>query len=99
VFKAGIHDSNWYAGTEAGFSREPEYSGMDYSSYYITMRDGVRIAVDLYLPEGLKEGIRIPAILHQTCYMRSIQLRLPFRIFLGGKPMIIPPCMGRGANT
>jgi len=86
ALKAGIHDSNWYAATEAGYSREPEYSGMDYSSHYITMRDGVRIAVDLYLPRGLKDGARIPTILHQTCYMRSIQLRLPFRIFLGGKP-------------
>jgi len=86
ALKAGIHDSNWYAGTEADYSREAEYSGMAYSSHYISMRDGVRIAVDLYLPKGLKDGARIPAILHQTCYMRSIQLRWPFRIFLGGKP-------------
>lgn len=86
VLRAGVRDSNWYAGAEAGYSREPEYNGMDYSSHYITMRDGVRIAADLYLPKGLKDGARIPAILHQTCYMRSIQLRLPFRIFFGGKP-------------
>lgn len=76
-----------HAGTSAGYSREPEYDGIDYSSHYITMRDGVRIAADLYLPRGLKDGTRIPTILRNTCYIRSIQLRLPFRILLGGKPL------------
>src|SRR6202011_5329661 len=34
----------------------PAYGGMRYSSCYLTMRDGVRIAVNLYLPAGLASG-------------------------------------------
>ena len=50
------------------------------SSFYLTMRDGVRIAVDLNLPPGLKPGERIPALLRQTRYYRSFDLgwRLQF---------------------
>jgi putative CocE/NonD family hydrolase len=39
------------------------------------MRDGVKIAVDLCLPEDIKQGERLPAILRQTRYWRSIGLR------------------------
>jgi putative CocE/NonD family hydrolase len=35
------------------------------------MRDGVRIAVDVVLPEGLPEGQRVPTILTMTRYWRS----------------------------
>jgi putative CocE/NonD family hydrolase len=35
------------------------------------MRDGVRIAIDVNLPKGLKPGEKLPAILHQTRYYRS----------------------------
>jgi putative CocE/NonD family hydrolase len=63
---------------EAG---EPTYGGVERTSRYLTMRDGVRIAIDLYLPEGLPEGERIPAILWQTRYWRAYQLRWPFRLF------------------
>jgi putative CocE/NonD family hydrolase len=50
------------------------------SSFYLTMRDGVRIAVDLSLPADLKAGDRIPALLRQTRYYRSFDLgwRLQF---------------------
>src|SRR5262249_2463948 len=39
-------------------------------SFYLEMRDGVRIAVDLYLPARLQPGVRLPAILCQTRYHR-----------------------------
>jgi len=35
------------------------------------MRDGVRIALDVVLPEGIAEGARIPTILTMTRYWRS----------------------------
>ena len=41
------------------------------------MRDGVKIAVDLSLPAGLKDGKRIPAILRQTRYFRSLDIGWP----------------------
>src|SRR5258708_2587188 len=64
----------------------PRFRGMRYSSCYLTMRDGVRIAIDLYLPVGLTSGARLPAILHQTRYYRSVELRWPLRMLFGGKP-------------
>ncbi len=44
------------------------------SSFYLTMRDGVRIAVDLSLPENLRPGDKIPALIRQTRYYRSFDL-------------------------
>jgi putative CocE/NonD family hydrolase len=44
-------------------------------SQYLTMRDGVKIAVDVYLPEGLQPGQTIPTLLHQTRYWRAIEYR------------------------
>ena len=46
------------------------------------MRDGTRIAVDLYLPEDLKQAERIPGMLHQTRYWRSVRLRWPATWFV-----------------
>lgn len=45
------------------------------TSRYLTMRDGVRIAVDLYLPPDLKPDERIPAMLEQTRYYRGYAVR------------------------
>jgi putative CocE/NonD family hydrolase len=39
------------------------------------MRDGVKIAVDVYLPDGLQPGHTIPTLLHQTRYWRAIEYR------------------------
>jgi len=39
------------------------------------MRDGVRLAVDVYLPKGLPTGLRLPAILVQSRYWRAIEPR------------------------
>jgi hypothetical protein len=50
------------------------------------MRDGVRIAINLHLPAGLTGGERLPTILHQTRYYRSMELRWPLRMFFAGKP-------------
>jgi len=38
------------------------------------MRDGVKIAIDLNLPKGLKEDEKIPTIIRQTRYYRSHEL-------------------------
>jgi uncharacterized protein len=52
-------------------------------SFYLTMRDGVKIAVDLCLPDRVQPGERLPTILHQTRYWRAIEFRWPLRPFLG----------------
>mgnify|MGYP001026406782 CR=1 FL=1 len=60
----------------------PADEGMIRQSLYLTMRDGVKIAIDVWLPKGLQEGGRLPALLHQTCYYRAIEYYWPFGLFL-----------------
>ncbi len=55
-------------------------------SFYLHMRDGVPIAVDLYLPDlpndGAGEGARAPAILRMTRYWRAVRFRALVRPLL-----------------
>ena len=51
-------------------TRKQVYDNYTNSAIYITMRDGVQIAADIYLPEGLHPNEKIPTILVQTCYWR-----------------------------
>jgi len=41
---------------------------------YVTMRDGVRIAIDVWLPEGIEPGQKIPAIMRSTRYWRAPEI-------------------------
>ena len=65
-------------------------------SFYLPMRDGVGIAVDVFLPEQVARGdgaARVPAILHQTRYFRGVELRPWFaragiqRVFEANAPL------------
>lgn len=56
---------------------EKKYQGIQSHSRYLTMRDGVQIAVDVLLPAGLEPDDRIPAVLTMTRYWRSFELRMP----------------------
>jgi len=67
-------DGAWWASESGGFST-PSYAGVSRTSRYVSLRDGVRLAVDVYLPEGLKTGARLPTILEQTRYRRSFEFR------------------------
>lgn len=58
------------------------FAGHVRTSQYLTMRDGVRIAVDVYLPGGLAEGERVPAIVRATRYWRRWELWPPFSWFV-----------------
>lgn len=51
-------------------------------SHYLTMRDGVQIAVDVFVPKHLAEDQKLPTILFQTRYWRSIGYRWPVSMFL-----------------
>ncbi len=50
---------------------KPQYKGYTKNSLYITMRDGVKIAIDIVLPKNLPAREKIPAILYLTRYWRS----------------------------
>jgi predicted acyl esterase len=40
-------------------------------SLYVPMRDGIKIAIDVWLPEGLNPDRKIPAIMRATRYWRT----------------------------
>ena len=50
---------------------EPKYKEFDQRSLYLTMRDGVKIAIDVILPKGLAPGEKIPTIMNMTRYWRA----------------------------
>ena len=54
-----------------GKTFEGPYGAGPVRSLYVPMRDGVRIALDVVLPDGLPEGTRVPTILTMTRYWRS----------------------------
>ncbi|MFN8383524.1 MAG: CocE/NonD family hydrolase [Anaerolineales bacterium] len=62
--------------------RPPQYKGSTEQTLYIPMRDGTRLAVDLYLPRGLAPNAKVPALFAATRYWRAQQLRAPFLWFL-----------------
>lgn len=78
------------AGSDASWSAverpRTRHYGFRYSSRYLTMRDGVRIAVNVYLPAGLTSEGRLPTIIHQTRYYRAMELRQPWRTLVAGRP-------------
>lgn len=69
-------DSSW-----APYDTKPAltYYQTETRSFYITMHDGVKIAVDLHLPEKLAEGEKLPTILHLTRYFRAYDVVPPLR--------------------
>jgi len=58
-------------------------------SVYVTMPDGVKIAADVYLPRGLTDDQRLPAVLRQIRYYRSVAFRWPFNIWIDNVPAIL----------
>ena len=68
------------------YKTEPQYKKVKKESIYITMPDGVKLAANVYLPKGLKEGQKIPTILYQTRYWRAIDFRWPFSAFMNMVP-------------
>jgi hypothetical protein len=50
------------------------------SSRYVNMRDGVELAVSVYLPADLKAGERVPVLMRTTRYWREPQIGWPLRM-------------------
>jgi len=73
-------DASWRTGESATGARPK--STWARRSFYLDMRDGVPIAVDLYLPEGVGEGARAPAMLRMTRYWRAVRFRALVRPIL-----------------
>ena len=58
--------------TDAG--EKPVPAGMRRNeAKYLTMRDGVQLAVDIWYPSTLARGTKIPALMQPTRYVRAMQ--------------------------
>ncbi|MCJ7624588.1 MAG: CocE/NonD family hydrolase, partial [Anaerolineaceae bacterium] len=57
----------------------PKYTGITTRSHYLLMRDGIKIAIDVILPAGIPQDVKIPALRMQTRYWRASQLREVFK--------------------
>lgn len=67
----GTQPQTAYQFGSCGKTVEGPYEVGPVRSLYVPMRDGVRIALDVVLPEGIPEGTQIPTILTMTRYWRS----------------------------
>lgn len=76
----------------APYSRPADYRGIVRESHYVTMRDGVRIAVDVLRPANAR-GQRLPTVLQQTRYWRTPDIRFPFSLF--ASPLDYQGILGR----
>ncbi len=90
-------DGAWWTGDDkTGGISKPSYGGVTRTSRYVTLRDGVRLAVDVYLPEGLKAGGRLPTILEQTRYRRSFEFQPAVRAAADQPPARVKEFVTRG---
>ena len=82
------NDQTNHSGKPISASAAPKsiYDSWTRTSQYLTMRDGVKIAVDVYVPDGLKPGQKIPTILHQTRYWRAFEYRWLIGLFNADRP-------------
>ena len=55
------------------------------TALYITMRDGVQIAADVWLPQDYQAGQRLPALLRTTRYGRDGQFGWAYRLAVAFK--------------
>ena len=78
---------------------EPQFKAATQRSFYLTMRDGVKIAVLLVLPKDLPADQKIPAIMSMTRYWRARQEAQPGVFFPGhGYALVFVDARGTGAS-
>lgn len=88
IVSGGTFTSTGHAGTDASPSHPAPYlqarsaaTPVTRTSQYVTMRDGIKIAVDAYVPKSWDRKQRLPTILHQTRYWRALDYRWPLSDF------------------
>lgn len=94
-------DARWVS-----YETKPPISAdnVDESSYYVTMPDGVKIAVTVYLPRDRAEDDVFPSLLRLTRYMRGIDgqpheaLQVMRRYVGNGYAHVIVDVRGTGAS-
>jgi uncharacterized protein len=78
---------------------EPKYKEFEQRSLYLTMRDGVRIAIDVVLPKDLPVGEKLPSVMNMTRYWRSREGDQPGTWFPShGYARVLVDARGTGAS-
>jgi uncharacterized protein len=78
---------------------EPKYKEFDQRSLYLTMRDGVKIAIDVVLPKNLPATEKLPTVMNMTRYWRSRQGEAPGNWFPAhGYARVMVDARGTGAS-
>jgi putative CocE/NonD family hydrolase len=69
-------------GVPVPYLGKPATDSVDFklNSRYLTMSDGVKIAISVYLPKQIMENESVPTMLHQTRYWRSVDYRWPLSL-------------------
>jgi putative CocE/NonD family hydrolase len=77
----------------------PRYQEVTEQSAYLTMRDGVKIAVEVVLPKPLQSGEKVPVIMNMTRYWRANQAAKPQTFFPShGYACVFVDARGTGAS-
>jgi hypothetical protein len=62
------------------YERKMDYSGIKEQTYYVMMDDSVRLAVNVYLPKGLKKGEKIPAVLVSDTILARCRVQMALQV-------------------
>ena len=75
-------DVNQEVPAKYDWEKNATYKKYKRESYYLVMRDSIRIAIDVYIPK-VKKGHhgKFPTILHQWRYWRDFELKWPYKWF------------------
>ncbi|NMP24072.1 CocE/NonD family hydrolase [Sulfobacillus harzensis] len=79
---------------DASLSKD-QYGVNNLGTFLVAMRDGVRLATDVYLPEGISPKDKLPTILIRTCYDRHRNQRAFMRWVNRGYAVVNQDVRGR----
>ncbi|MGB1318546.1 MAG: CocE/NonD family hydrolase, partial [Flavobacteriales bacterium] len=73
-------DINQESPAKYNWEKNANFKKYTRNSYYLVMRDSVKIAIDVYVPK-VKKGHhgKFPTILHQWRYWRDFELKWPYK--------------------
>jgi putative CocE/NonD family hydrolase len=65
-------------------------------TFPVLTRDNIKLATDVYLPEGVNE--KLPAILVRTCYNKSVNKHFYYRYVQRGYALVVQDVRGRDGS-
>ena len=73
-------DSNQESPAKYNWEKSAKFKNYTRDSYYLVMRDSIKIAVDVYVPKVKKGHLQeFPTVLHQWRYWRDFELKWPYK--------------------